>query len=174
MRGLGCGDPREIEIVGDQAAAGQNWNFVGPFKKMTFASRMQHQIYWGSAPQACRVVAQDRTRPLGLPRQCSVSRHVLVSGQRATGDARGPRERLGSALSSLGEDHARCARLSRGRRSPGPVSDGQDFGRWRPRSGSSGRASRRHLSSPTNVAGLPRTHSRSADQPAKVDSRGSP
>ena len=25
----------------------QNWNFVGPFKKMTFASRMQHQIYWG-------------------------------------------------------------------------------------------------------------------------------
>ena len=46
--GLGCGDPREIEIVGDQEAAGQNWNFVGPFKKMTFASRMQHQIYWGS------------------------------------------------------------------------------------------------------------------------------
>ena len=37
-----------IEIVGDQEAAGQNWNFVGPFKKMTFASRMQHQIYWGS------------------------------------------------------------------------------------------------------------------------------
>ena len=45
--GLGCGDPREIEIVGDQEAASQNWNFVGPFKKMTFASRMQHQIYWG-------------------------------------------------------------------------------------------------------------------------------
>jgi len=33
--GLGCGDPRQIEIVGDQ------------FKKMTFASRMQHKIYWG-------------------------------------------------------------------------------------------------------------------------------
>ncbi len=45
--GLGCGDPREIEIVGDAEAAGQNWHFVGPFQNMTFASRMQHRIYWG-------------------------------------------------------------------------------------------------------------------------------
>jgi uncharacterized protein (DUF362 family) len=46
-QGLGCGDPREIEIVGDQSAAHENWHFVGPYKKMTFASRMQHKIYWG-------------------------------------------------------------------------------------------------------------------------------
>ena len=46
-KGLGCGDPREIEIVGDAEAASENWNFDGPFKKMTFASRMQHKIYWG-------------------------------------------------------------------------------------------------------------------------------
>jgi len=45
--GLGCGDPREIEIVGDLDAAKENWKFVGPFQKMTFASRMQHKIYWG-------------------------------------------------------------------------------------------------------------------------------
>jgi hypothetical protein len=45
--GLGCGDPREIEIVGDRAAAEENWHFVGPFRRMTFAARMQHQIYWG-------------------------------------------------------------------------------------------------------------------------------
>ena len=45
--GLGCGDPREIEIVGDLEAAKENWHFVGPFRKMTFASRMQHHIYWG-------------------------------------------------------------------------------------------------------------------------------
>ena len=45
--GLGCGDPRDIEIVGDVDADKENWNFVGPFKKMTFASRMQHKIYWG-------------------------------------------------------------------------------------------------------------------------------
>jgi hypothetical protein len=45
--GLGCGNPRDIEIVGDESAAGENWHFVGPFRKMTFASRMQHKIYWG-------------------------------------------------------------------------------------------------------------------------------
>jgi uncharacterized protein (DUF362 family) len=45
--GLGCGDPREIRIVGDEAAAAENWHFDGPFRRMTFASRMQHQIYWG-------------------------------------------------------------------------------------------------------------------------------
>jgi len=46
-RGLGCGDTNKIEIVGDTQAAGENWGFVGPFKKMTFASYMQHKIYWG-------------------------------------------------------------------------------------------------------------------------------
>jgi hypothetical protein len=45
--GLGCGDPRDIEIVGDTEEGAKNWHFVGPFKKMTFASRMQHKIYWG-------------------------------------------------------------------------------------------------------------------------------
>jgi uncharacterized protein (DUF362 family) len=45
--GLGCGDPRDIEIVGDQSAGAENWHFTGPFRKMTFASRMQHKIYWG-------------------------------------------------------------------------------------------------------------------------------
>ncbi|MEO8678000.1 MAG: DUF362 domain-containing protein [Vicinamibacterales bacterium] len=45
--GLGCGDPRDIEIVGDLEAAKENWKFVGPFQEMTFAARMQHKIYWG-------------------------------------------------------------------------------------------------------------------------------
>lgn len=45
--GLGCGDPREIDVVGDLEALDEKWNFVGPFDKMTFASRMQHKIYWG-------------------------------------------------------------------------------------------------------------------------------
>jgi uncharacterized protein (DUF362 family) len=46
-RGLGCGDSRQIDIVGDGEAAAERWGFAGPFRKMTFASRMQHQIYWG-------------------------------------------------------------------------------------------------------------------------------
>ncbi len=45
--GLGCGDPRGIRILGDASAAEENWQFAGPFRKMTFASRMQHKIYWG-------------------------------------------------------------------------------------------------------------------------------
>lgn len=46
-QGLGCGDVRDIEIVGHEDAAKENWEFVGPYQKMTFASRMQHKIYWG-------------------------------------------------------------------------------------------------------------------------------
>jgi len=46
--GLGCGKVDEIEIVGEPEVAEENWRFVGPYKKMTFASRMQHRIYWGS------------------------------------------------------------------------------------------------------------------------------
>lgn len=46
-KGLGIGDPRDIELVGDPDVQNEKWNFVGPFKKMTFASRMQHKIYWG-------------------------------------------------------------------------------------------------------------------------------
>ncbi len=45
--GLGCGDPREIEIVGDTAAAEERWQFVDPKSDLTFASKMQHKIYWG-------------------------------------------------------------------------------------------------------------------------------
>jgi uncharacterized protein (DUF362 family) len=45
--GLGIGDPSQIELVGDVDAARENWNFDGPFKQMTFASRNQHRIYWG-------------------------------------------------------------------------------------------------------------------------------
>jgi uncharacterized protein (DUF362 family) len=45
--GLGCGRVKDIEIVGEPDLMNQRWNFEGPFKKMTFASRMQHKIYWG-------------------------------------------------------------------------------------------------------------------------------
>src|SRR5690606_5527353 len=45
--GLGVGDPRDIELVGDVDAANESWNFEGPFKNMTFASKNQHRIYWG-------------------------------------------------------------------------------------------------------------------------------
>jgi uncharacterized protein (DUF362 family) len=46
-RGLGCGDIRQIRIAGDQNLMEHRWNFKGPFAEMTFASKMQHMIYWG-------------------------------------------------------------------------------------------------------------------------------
>jgi hypothetical protein len=46
-RGLGCGDIKEIELTGDPEVIKEKWDFAGPFKKMTFASKMQHKIYWG-------------------------------------------------------------------------------------------------------------------------------
>jgi hypothetical protein len=45
--GLGNGEMKNIEIVGDPALADENWHFEGPYHKMTFAGRMQHKIYWG-------------------------------------------------------------------------------------------------------------------------------
>ena len=43
-RGLGCGDPRQIDIVGD-SIEGVDWKFRG--NEETFASRGQKMIYWG-------------------------------------------------------------------------------------------------------------------------------
>jgi len=43
-KGLGVGDPGEIEIVGDDIS-NENWHFDG--HKDTFASRGQKLIYWG-------------------------------------------------------------------------------------------------------------------------------
>lgn len=47
-QGLGSGEPDDIEIVGDGDLMKRPWGFIGPFGKMTFASRMQHRIYWGN------------------------------------------------------------------------------------------------------------------------------
>jgi hypothetical protein len=43
--GLGVGDPKEIEFVGDEAIAKERWNFV---QEDTFASRGQKMIYHGA------------------------------------------------------------------------------------------------------------------------------
>lgn len=44
-KGFGVGDPRQIEIAGDESAAAENWHFAG-FEN-TFASRGQKMIYHG-------------------------------------------------------------------------------------------------------------------------------
>ena len=43
-RGLGCGDPGKIQVVGEDVS-NVNWHFSGV--QNTFASRGQKLIYWG-------------------------------------------------------------------------------------------------------------------------------
>lgn len=50
--GLGCGDIRDIDIVGDTSLMEKPWNFIGPYERMTFAAKMQHKIYWGQLKNA--------------------------------------------------------------------------------------------------------------------------
>ena len=114
--GLGCGDPREIEMVGDLSAANENWHFDGPFRDMTFASRMQHKIYWGPLKKARRVVAQDGARAVGLHGERAVPRQLLVSGEGPHDDGAGARQRMGPPVPQLGEPHAHGERLSHRRR----------------------------------------------------------
>ena len=108
--GLGCGDPRDIEIVGDQSAAAENWHFAGPFKKMTFASRMQHQIYWGPMKKPIEWSLKTVLAPWAYI--ASVIYHdsywYPVNAQAA--DAGRARQPVGTAVPQLGNGAAGCGR----------------------------------------------------------------
>ena len=117
--GLGCGDPRDIEIVGDLEAAKENWQFVGPVQEddLRVAHAAPHLL--GAAQEADRVVAQDGAGAVGLHRQRDLSRQLLVSAQRGEADQAGARQPVGTAVRKLGAPDARRQRLSAGRRSAG-------------------------------------------------------
>ena len=80
--GLGCGDPRDIEIVGDLEAAKENWHFVGPVQEDDLRVADAAPDLLGAAAEADRVVAQDRAGAVGLHRQRDLSRQFLVSAER--------------------------------------------------------------------------------------------
>jgi len=61
--GLGCGDPARIELTGDVELAEQNWHFEGPFKKMTFASKGQHALYWGPLRPVQKILLRTVLQP---------------------------------------------------------------------------------------------------------------
>jgi len=61
--GLGCGDPGRIEVVGEPELAGQNWHFEGPYKRLTFAARGQHALYWGPLRPVQRFLLQTVLAP---------------------------------------------------------------------------------------------------------------
>ena len=65
LQGLGVGDPRDIELVGDTDAINEKWDFEGPFKNMTFASKNQHRIYWGPLKKPIEWSLKTWLRPGG-------------------------------------------------------------------------------------------------------------
>ena len=108
--GLGCGDPRDIEIVGDASAAAENWHFAGPFKKMTFASRMQHKIYWGPMKKPIEWSLKTVLAPWAYIASVIYHDSYLVSGQREAADAGGARQPVGPPVPQLGNGSAGCGR----------------------------------------------------------------
>ena len=67
------------------SAAAENWHFAGPFKKMTFASRMQHQIYWGPMKKPIEWSLKTVLAPWAYIASVDLPRQLLVSGERAGG-----------------------------------------------------------------------------------------
>ena len=80
--GLGCGDPREIEIVGDLEAATRELAFRRPIRAHDVCLAHAAPDLLGAAAQAGRVVAQDRAGAVGVHRQRPLSRQLLVSRER--------------------------------------------------------------------------------------------
>ncbi len=78
--GLGTGNPREIEIVGDEEAAQQNWNFVGRVQENDLCLSHAAPDLLGTAQETHRMVSQNGAGALvlsgsawPLPRQLLVS-----------------------------------------------------------------------------------------------------
>ena len=100
--GLGCGDPREIEIVGDLEAAKRELALRRPVQEddVRLAHAAPHLL--GPAAQADRVVAQDRAGAVGLHRQRPLSRQFLVPAQRRAPHEAGARQSRGAGSSRTG------------------------------------------------------------------------
>ena len=141
--GLGCGDPREIEIVGDVEAASKSWSFVGPFKEMTFASRMQHKIYWGPLKGPIEWSLKTFLAPWAYLASVVYHDSFWYPFKAKRLMAQGAREPLGPPVQAVGDAHARRAGVPRARRRRAPRSSAPGSARSSPRSRSCGPASSR-------------------------------
>ena len=101
--GLGCGDPRDIEIVGDEAARGRELALRRAVQEDDLRLADAAQDLLGPDEEADRVVAEDGARAMGLHRQRALSRQLLVSVQRQADDARRAGEPMGPAVPQLGD-----------------------------------------------------------------------
>ena len=158
--GLGCGDPRDIEIVGDTAGGRRELAVRRPVQGDDVRLAHAAPDLLGAAAQAGRVVAQDLPRAVGLHRQRHLSRQLLVSVERRAHDAHGARPahgavcfRTGTAVTPDADGFPDVGNSRRRRRAPGPA-------RSRSRSASSGRASRKRRSSRAAAAARSRRRTR--------------
>ena len=105
-RARDCGDPREIEIVGDEEAGARELALrrAVPQDDVRVADAAQDLL--GSAEEADRVVAEDRARAVGVHRERGLSRQLLVSGQGEGDDGVRAREPVGPAVPALGAGDA--------------------------------------------------------------------
>ena len=110
--GLGCGDPREIEIVGDAAAGARELALHRPVPQDDVRVADAAQDLLGTAQEADRVVAEDRARAVGVHRERRLPRQLLVSGAGEADDARRAGQPVGPAVPALGARHGRRSRLS--------------------------------------------------------------
>ena len=82
----GVGDRATSRSSATRRPAPENWHFDGPFKKMTFASRNQHQIYWGPLKKPIEWSLKTVAGAVGVRRERHVPRHA--SGTRSSHERR--------------------------------------------------------------------------------------
>ena len=82
--GLGCGDPRDIEIVGDTVGRRRELAFRRPVQEDDVRLAHAAPDLLGPAEEADRVVAENRAGAVGLHRERRLSRQLLVSAQRGS------------------------------------------------------------------------------------------
>ena len=85
--GLGCGDPRDIEIVGDAEAGKRELAFRRPVQEDDLRLADAAQDLLGPDEEADRVVPENGARAVGLHRERDLPRQFLVPGQREADDA---------------------------------------------------------------------------------------
>ena len=98
--GLGCGDVRDIEIVGDVDAAQGELALRRPVQEddVRLAQPAPHLL--GPAEEAGRVVAEDVARAVGVRRERHLPRHVLVPASTRRQKMAARRSRASGASSS--------------------------------------------------------------------------
>ena len=115
--GLGVADVRDIELVGDEEAAQENWRFEGAVSKHDVRFEEPTPDLLGAAQKTARVVSQDVARSVELCGVGDLPRHVLVPALREFAYGFGAGQRVVTPVRQLGVGQGRRARLP-GRRSP--------------------------------------------------------